>query len=139
MRIASSKELKNESALRSRPQSSVSIRSLCPAQTSDERFTERVFNVIDLNRDSTERTGEPAADDLLRDRNEPWANYDSPAIRRCVRNDATAEIVYQLGQLQRAMPEDAPDQEHLDKMHRALTDAATALQDALKPYAAPTT
>lgn len=65
------------------------------------------------------------------------SDLNDPTIRRFVRNDATAEIVYQVGQLQRAMPENAPDLAHIAQLHRALTDAATALQDALKPYAAP--
>ena len=76
-------------------------------------------------------------DDVLCDRDEPWGDYDTPAIRRCVRNDAIIEIVYQAGQLQRAMPENAPDQEHLNKLHQALTVAATTMQDALKRYANP--
>ncbi len=78
-----------------------------------------------------------AIDDVLCDRNKPWEDYGSTAIRRCVRNDAIVEILFRAGQLAKCMPDNAPDQEHLDRLHRALTDAATAMQAALKPYADP--
>ena len=78
-----------------------------------------------------------AIDDVLCDRNAPWEDYRSAAVRRCVRNDATVEILFRVGQLKQCMPENAPDQEPLDRLHRALTDAATTMQAALKPYADP--
>ena len=78
-----------------------------------------------------------AIDDVLCDRNKPWEDYGNAAIRRCVRNDAVVEIIFRAGQLAKCMPDKAPDQEYLDGLHRALTVAATTMQNALKPYADP--